>query len=68
MLGIAGESRNAAQSTGTVTFAQLPAPQQQRRTVSEQAATVRIGDVAIDIYPGMDGDLLKALLEAVRSC
>ena len=68
LLGIADESRNKPESTGTVTFAQLPAPQQQCRTVSEQAATVRIGDMAIDIYPGMDGDLLKALLEAVRSC
>ncbi len=68
LVGIAGKSRNKPQSTGAVAFAELPVPRQQCRTVSEQAATVHIRDVAIDIYPGMDGELLKTLLEAVQSC
>ena len=68
LLGIAGESRNTVQSAGTVTFAQLPAPRQQCCKGSEQAATIHIQDVTVDIYPGMDGELLKTLLEAVRSC
>ncbi len=68
LLTLASGARNEPQITDTATFAELPAPQQQSRTVSEQAATVHINDVAIDIYPGMDAELLKTLLKAVRLC
>lgn len=66
VLHAAGQLRNESQLCATPAFVELQAPQKQCRTGSEQAATVRINDVAIDIYPGMDAELLKVVLEAVR--
>ena len=66
LLALTGGTRNKPQHTSTTTFAELPAPRQQCRTVSERSATVHINDVAIDIYPGMGAELLKTLLDAVR--
>lgn len=68
VLGVATGTRNKPQLGSTVTFAALPEPQEKCRTVSQQSATVHIHDIAIDIYPGMDAELFKTLLEAVRSC
>ena len=68
-LSLAGGLRSKPQQLAdTTTFAELPAPQEQYRPVSQQAATVRINGVAIDIYPGMEAELLKMLLETIRSC
>jgi transposase-like protein len=68
LLALTGGTRNKPQLASTTTFAELPAPRQQCRTVSELSATVHINDVAIDIYPRMDTELLKTLLDAVRLC
>ena len=69
LLSLADSLRGKPQelSTGT-TFAEVPMPQEQCRTVAQQAATVHLNDIAIDIYPGMDAELLKILLETVRTC
>lgn len=68
ILGTAGKNRNKPERSGTAVFAELPAPIKQYRQVSEQSATLHIGNVSIDIYSGMDAELLKTLLEAVRLC
>lgn len=68
LLALTSGTRSKPQPAGTTTFAELPAPRQPCRTVSERSATVHIHDVAIDIYPGMDAELLKTLLDAVRLC
>ena len=68
ILGAAGKNRNKPERNGTAVFAELPAPIKQYRKVSEQSATLHIGNVSIDIYSGMDAELLKTLLEAVRLC
>lgn len=68
LLALTGGTRNKPQLVGTTTFAELPAPRQLCRTVSEISATVRINDLAIDIYPGMDAELLKVLLDTIKSC
>ena len=68
LLALSGGTRNKPQLVGTTTFAELPAPRQQCRTVAQQAATVHVNDIAIDIYPGMEPELLKMLLETMRSC
>ena len=68
ILGDAGKSRNKSERNGTPVFAELPASIKQYRQVSEQSATLHIGNVSIDIYSGMDAELLKTLLEAVRLC
>lgn len=58
----------AAPSEGSVTFAELPAPKHQIQDVPERVATIRISDASIDIYNGTTPELLKALVEALRSC
>ena len=68
ILGAAGKNRNKPERNGTAVFAELPAPIKQYRKVSEQSATLHIGNVSSDIYSGMDAELLKTLLEAVRLC
>jgi transposase-like protein len=68
LLALTSGTRSKPQPAGTTTFAELPAPRQPCRTVSERSATVHIHDVAIDIHPGMDAELLKTLLDAVRLC
>ena len=69
LLSLAGGLRSKPQQlAGATTFAELPAPQGQCHPVAKQAATVHINDAAIDIYPGMEAELLKMLLETIRSC
>ncbi len=68
LLTLAGDKRNKPQLTATTTFAELPAPPKLCHTAAEHSATVHIHDITIDIYPGMDGELLKMLLETVRTC
>ena len=51
----------------TRTFAEVLMPQEQCHTVAQQATTIHLNEIAIDIYPGMDAELLKTLLEAVRA-
>lgn len=68
ILGAAGKNRNKPECNGTAVFAELPAPIKQYRKVSEQSATLHIDNVSSDIYSGMDAELLKTLLEAVRLC
>ena len=68
ILGTAGKSRNKPERNDTAVFAELPTPMEHYRKVSEQSATLHIGNVSIDIYSGMDAGLMKILLEAVKIC
>lgn len=68
LLALTGGTRNKPLLASTTTFAELPAPRQQGPTVPELSDPVHIKDVAIDIYPRMDTELLKALMDAVRLC
>lgn len=69
LLSMASGLRSKPQQlAAATTFAELPVPQQQCRTVAQQAATVHVNDIAIDIYPSMDAELLKILLKTTRSC
>jgi len=52
----------------TVAFVELPAPNHEMQNVSERVATIRINDTSIDIYAGVQPELLKALVETLRSC
>lgn len=52
----------------TVTFAELPAPQQVSRKAAERSATLHIGEASLDIYPGCDAEQLKTLVELLRLC
>ncbi len=54
ILGDAGKSLNEPERNGTAVFAELPAQIKPYRQVSEQSATLHIGNVSIDIYSGMD--------------
>ena len=66
VLALANAERTTAADTA-VTFVELPAVQQQRN-VSERAATIRIGEISIDVYNETDPELLKSMLETLRSC
>lgn len=68
ILRTAGKSRNKTEHTGTAVFAELPVPMEQYKKVPEQSATVHIGNVSIDVYPRMDAELMKILLESVKPC
>ena len=54
-------------SAPAITFAELP-PKQASRNVTERSATLRIGDVSLDVYPGCDAEQLKMLVELMRPC
>ncbi len=54
-------------SASAVTFAELP-PKQALCNVTERSATLRIGDVSLDVYPGCDAEQLKMLVELIRPC
>lgn len=56
----------APEFPGAPAFAELPAPKQQDRNVSECSATLRIGNSSIDFYQELSPDLLKALVEALH--
>ena len=66
VLALANTERSSAADTA-VTFVELPAIQQ-KRNVSELAATIRIGEISIDVYNETDPALLKSMLEILRSC
>ena len=68
ILGTAGKNRNKPERNGTAVFAELPVQIKQYRKVSEQSATLHIGNVSINIYSGMDKEQLKILFEAVKLC
>ena len=61
-------SRGKGDESQTVAFAELPAPKRELRNETERCATVRVGDGSIDIYQEMTPDLMKLLVEALRSC
>ena len=54
-------------SVPAVTFAELPA-QKMSRNVAERTATLRIGNVSLDIYSGCDAEQLKMLVELLHLC
>jgi hypothetical protein len=51
-----------------VTFAELPASKQVSCNVAERCATLHIGKVSLDIYPGCDAEQLRLLVELLRLC
>ena len=67
VLTLADDSRNVA-AQNSVTFAELPSPEKTYHTVAERSATLRVGEISIDLYQKLDPVLLKSLIEALRSC
>ena len=65
---LTGVRRNGAPPSTAVTFAELPAPKRESRNVAERSATLHIGNVSLDIYPGCDTEQLKMLVELLRLC
>lgn len=51
-----------------VTFAELPPPEKQCHTITERSATLRVGEISVDLYQKLDAELLMTLIEALRSC
>jgi hypothetical protein len=49
-------------------FAELPVSKLQCQNVAEVSATLHIGDVSLDLRQELTPDLLKALVEVLRSC
>ena len=58
----------APELPGAPAFAELPAPKQQYRNVSECSATLRIGNSSIEFYQELSPEMLKTLVEALGSC
>ena len=50
------------------TFAELSAPPESSRKLSEPSATLRIGSGSIDIYQELTPELLQNLVRALQSC
>ena len=65
---LTGVRRNGTPPSTTVTFAELPAPNQVSRNVAERCATLHIGSASLDIYSGCDTEQLKMLVELMRLC
>ena len=58
--------KDGAERSGTA-FVELPAPQM-LRNVSERTATLNIGSSSIDLYQEIDPQLLRTLVELLRTC
>ena len=65
---LTGVRRNGTPPSTTVTFAELPAPNQVSRNVAERCATLHIGSASLDIYSGCDTEQLKMVVELMRLC
>ena len=65
---LTGVRRNGTPPSTTMAFAELPAPKQVSRNVSERCATLHIGSASLDIYSGCDAEQLKMLGELLRLC
>ena len=65
---LTGVRRNGTPPSTTVTFAELPAPKQVSRNISERCATLHIGSASLDIYSGCDAEQLRLLVELLRLC
>ena len=68
LLAVESKQRTVSQSSSTVNFAELPMPQQQLRNEAERSATLRVGEVSVAIYQGISPEVLKTLIEALKSC
>ena len=66
MLALAKTEKESG-TEGSVTFVELPAAQQQRN-VSERAATIRFGEISVDVYNEASPELLSSILKAAQSC
>ena len=67
LLSIA-DSTATLPETPDVAFAELPVPKQVCCNVAERSATLRAGNVSIDIYPQCGPEQLKTLVEILRTC
>ena len=63
-----GNAAPALPTVSTTTFVELPALGRQSRNVADCSATLRMGDGCIELYQELNSDLLKAMVEALRSC
>jgi transposase-like protein len=68
VLSIASATPELPEPTSSVAFAELPNPKQPCRNIVECSATLRIGDASLELHQEMTPDLLKALVEVLRSC
>ena len=59
---------NTTPALPTAVFAELPRPKQVSRNVSECSATLHIGSGSIMFHQELSAELLKAIVEALRSC
>ena len=67
VLSIANMAREATQEPA-IAFVELPTPKQKNRNIAERVVTIHINDDSIDIYGTVDHELLKSMVEALRSC
>ena len=68
VLACPGNSREVP-TQEQVAFVELPAPAPVCcETVTERSATLRIGNGSLDIYQKLSPNLLRTMIEALRSC
>ena len=68
VLAYTGNSREASVQEH-VAFVELPAAEPACcETVMERSATLRVGNGSLDLYQKLSPDLLRAMIEALRSC
>jgi transposase-like protein len=68
LLAIANPTPKFPEREAPIAFAELPVQKQPCRNVAESSATLRIGDVSLELHQEMTPELLKALIETLRSC
>lgn len=65
---LAAASNSVKRPQGATVFAELPSPGAVQQNSPERTATLRIGEHSIDLYQQMDPQILKTLVELLRSC
>ena len=68
LLSISGSTMPQPETTPAVAFAELPVPKQVCCNTAERSATLRVGNVSIDIYPPCGPEQLKTLVGILRTC
>ena len=68
VLAFTGNSREVP-AQEQVAFMELPAPDPVcSETFTERSATLRVGNGSLDIYQNLSPDLLRTMIEALKSC
>ena len=65
---VLSKAKQTEEPSAPVSFAAIPIPELPSRNASERIATLRYGELSLDVYNGIEPETLSLLLDTLRSC